>query len=103
MNRITFWNNDHESGRPIPGRRSGDTTDSQTLDTLPVYVTAEQLEVKTLLAPASRLSRFKARLQAALKPTMSKQAIKQEKEALGTWEDEGGKAAVKKPSTTSAR
>ncbi len=95
MNQTNFWNNGHEPGRPTPGRRRGDTNDSQTLATLPVYITAEHLKVETILPPASTFSRVMARLLAAMKPKLTKQAVKQEQEAIATWEDEGGKAAAK--------
>jgi len=102
MNPIHLWNNGREPGRPIPGRRRGDTTDFQTLDTQPAYIGADKLEMQTLFAPASTLSRLGSRLLAAIKPKSTKQAIKQEKEAIATWEDEGGKAAVKSTQSSGA-
>jgi hypothetical protein len=67
------------------------------LDTPPVDVSAEKVAVHELLRPASAFARLKARIVTATKSGTSKKDVKQQKEALNTWEDEGGTTAANKP------
>ena len=94
MHRNTPGNNLRDARRRIANASS--THPSNPADdgaTQPVKVIAEKLEVEKLLAPASPFERVAARVGQVLKPARSKKEIKQQKEALSTWEDEGGPAA----------
>jgi hypothetical protein len=77
------------------------STDDHTapygLNTPTVYVSAQKLAVHELLRPASAFARVKARIVTATKSGTSKKDVKQQKEALNTWEDEGGTTAAGKP------
>jgi hypothetical protein len=83
------------------------STDDHTapygLDTPPGYLLADNFEVQKLFRPASALARMTARFVAATKSGLSKKEIEQQKEAIGTWEDEGGTAASKPKSSDTAK
>jgi hypothetical protein len=73
-----------------------DHTAPYGLGARPAYMSPDDLEVQKHFRPASALARMTARFVAATKPGMSKKEIKQQVEALSTWEDEGGTAAATK-------
>lgn len=60
----------------------------------PTRMEVEKLAVKKRFGPASRYQRIAARIASATMPAMKSKDVEQQREALGTWEDEGGKAVT---------
>jgi hypothetical protein len=93
MDRTNVENNSSKAKRQIVDSSSTNGAKSNVADA-PAKLSAEQLEVRKSFSPAAPLERVAARVVAATKPKMNKKEVKQEKEALSTWEDEGGTAAT---------
>ena len=59
----------------------------------PELINVARLTLRTRMSPASRYQRIAARLATASKATRAAKVSRQQRTALGRWENEGGKAA----------